>query len=125
MILGIGTDIVEISRISKSITRYGDKFAERILASSELSDYRNDNFPDRFLAKRFAAKEALAKSLGTGFRNGLAFHHVVISHDALGKPMICLEGDVSQSPEWLAVSSSHISISDEREYVVAFVILES
>ena len=73
MIFGIGTDIVEVARIKASIAEFGDAFAQRILAESELTSYHSSHFKARFLAKRFAAKEAFSKAIGTGFARGFKF----------------------------------------------------
>jgi holo-[acyl-carrier protein] synthase len=73
MIFGIGTDIVQISRIQQSLDRYGELFAQRILAATEVDEFRRSVHPARFLARRFAAKEAVAKAYGTGFTDGLTF----------------------------------------------------
>ena len=88
MIFGIGTDIVEVSRIESSINQFGDDFARRILADSEFASYKQSQIKPRFLAKRFAAKEAFSKALGTGLRAPATFQNIAVSHDALGKPIL-------------------------------------
>lgn len=87
-ILGLGTDIVEISRIEAVVERTGERLARRILSPSEWQHYQQHQQPVRFLAKRFAVKEAAAKAFGTGIRNGLAFNQFEVVNDALGKPTI-------------------------------------
>lgn len=121
MIYGIGTDIVQVSRIQKSLDRYGELFARRILAESELEDFRRTLQPARFLARRFAAKEALAKAFGTGFSGGLSFRDIAVSHDAAGKPILQLAGRAAELQREMGLGEDFISISDEREYAVAFV----
>ncbi|MDM7485998.1 MAG: holo-ACP synthase, partial [Vibrio metschnikovii] len=79
----------------------------------------------RFLAKRFAAKEAAAKALGTGIANGVTFHDFQITNDAQGKPHLTLHGRAQQLAEAMQVTSIHLSLSDERHYAVATVIFES
>lgn len=123
MIFGIGTDIVAIARIAEGLERHGDRFAERILADTELQGYRNDASPVNYLAKRFAAKEAMAKALGTGFRDGLSLRHIAVGHDAKGKPLIEVTGRGEELCHELGIGARHLSISDEREYAVAFVTL--
>ncbi len=88
MIFGIGTDIVSVSRIESALTRHGEAFARRILAEEEFADYATQAHPARFLAKRFAAKEALAKASGQGLRHPVTLHNIAVGHDALGKPAL-------------------------------------
>ncbi len=126
MILGIGTDIVEISRIHDSVTRLGERFLKRLLTESEMARYHEIKHVDSamaFVAKRFAAKEAVAKALGTGIGRGLSFQHIVVSNDALGKPIVSVEAHGSHLME--RPVTWHLSISDERDYAQAFVILEA
>jgi holo-[acyl-carrier protein] synthase len=124
MIFGIGTDIVEVSRIAASITAFGDSFAERVLAESELEGYQNSQIKARFLAKRFAAKEAFSKALGTGLRAPATFQNIAISHDDLGKPILVLAPDLLVFMQEKNIQHTHISISDEKNLATAFVILE-
>ena len=124
MIFGIGTDIVEVSRIAASINAFGDSFAERVLAESELEGYQNSQIKARFLAKRFAAKEAFSKALGTGLRAPATFQNIAISHDDLGKPIFVLAPDLLAFMQEKNIQHTHISISDEKNLATAFVILE-
>ncbi|MCE0493413.1 holo-ACP synthase [Vibrio salinus] len=124
-IVGLGTDIAEVARIEAALSRSGDKFARRILADSEWNDYKAHKQPHRFLAKRFSAKEAAAKALGTGIAHGVTFHDFAIEHDKSGKPVLTLSGVASDIAEQSDVLHCHVSISDERHYTVATVILES
>ncbi len=87
-IVGIGMDIIEISRIEEIIGRSGERLARRILTDNEWIIYQSHKQPVRFLAKRFAVKEAAAKALGTGIRLGLAFNHFEVANDELGKPTL-------------------------------------
>jgi holo-[acyl-carrier protein] synthase len=123
VIAGIGADIVEIDRIRESLGRFGERFARRILTSSELTEWRTCAAPERLLAKRFAAKEAVVKALGLGFRRGLAFNLIGVGHDGLGKPEIFYEGAALELVRTLGIEKSLITISDERRYAVAFVVL--
>ena len=123
MIKGIGTDILQVSRIERALERT-PKLAERILTPAEYSDFQQDGQPGRFLAKRFAAKEAVVKALGTGIRMGVGWQQIQIEKDELGKPLITLLGGALERAYEMAVDSYFISYSDERDYVVAMVVLE-
>jgi holo-[acyl-carrier protein] synthase len=123
VIFGIGTDIVSVSRIERALARHGDRFAERILAVKELEEYRQSGKPAHFLAKRFAAKEAAAKALGTGFRDGMTMSEFIVTHNDLGKPLIGFTGHTDAYCREQGVGESFLSISDEKEHAVAFVTL--
>ena len=125
MIYGIGTDIVEVARIEASISQFGDDFAKRILAESELESYHQSQIKARFLAKRFAAKEAFSKALGTGLRAPATFQNIAVSHDNLGKPILVLAADLQAFLATKNIQTMHISISDEKNLAAAFVVLES
>lgn len=125
MIFGIGTDIVEVARIKASIDEFGDAFAKRILAESELESYHASNIKPRFLAKRFAAKEAFAKALGTGLRAPATLQNIAVSHDDLGKPLLILATELEQFLTERHIKQTHISISDEKNLAAAFVVLET
>ncbi|MBA3697043.1 MAG: holo-ACP synthase [Methylotenera sp.] len=125
MIFGIGTDIVEVSRMEASIAKFGDDFAKRILAASEFQSYQDSQIQARFLAKRFAAKEAFSKALGTGLRAPATFQNIAVSHDDLGKPILLLADDLQVFLDSKNITQTHISISDEKNLAAAFVVLES
>lgn len=123
MIHGVGTDIAEISRFRDLLERQGNRALEKMLAPSERDESRETSDPARFLAKRFAAKEALGKAFGTGIREPLLLPDIAVGHDELGKPNFVF------SPALAAFFAErkltpHLSISDEREFVIAFVVLE-
>ncbi|HHR5900288.1 TPA: holo-ACP synthase [Providencia alcalifaciens] len=124
-IVGLGTDIVEITRIESVIERSADSLAKRILTEYEYAQYQQQTKPARFLAKRFAVKEAAAKALGTGIRNGLAFNQFEVTNDELGKPILTLNGEALSLANNLKATHFHVSITDERHYAVATVIIES
>lgn len=125
MIHGIGVDLVEVARMTAMHGRYGERLARRILAAEELADYTGSRDKDRFLAKRFAAKEAFAKAVGTGLRGPVRLTGIRVSHDPLGRP------DYTCAPDLLAwlserrIGRVHLSLSDERDHVVAFAVAES
>ncbi len=118
-ILGLGTDIVEIARIEAVIARSGDRLARRVLSDHEWSIWAQHQQPVRFLAKRFAVKEAAAKALGTGIRNGLAFNQFEVYNDELGKPKLRLWGEAQRLADRLGVSHIHVTLADERHYACA------
>ena len=124
MIFGIGTDIVEVARIESSIQQFGDDFAKRILADAEFINYQQSQIKPRFLAKRFAAKEAFSKALGTGLRAPATFQNISVSHDALGKPVFVLATELQAFLQSKNIVNMHISISDEKNLAAAFVVLE-
>lgn len=123
-ILGLGTDIVEIARIEAIIARSGERLARRVLSAYEWQCYEQHQQPARFLAKRFAVKEAAAKALGTGIRLGLAFEHFEVFNDTLGKPGLRLLDQAEQLAHRLGVTDIHVTIADERHYACATVIME-
>ena len=125
MIFGIGTDIVEVARIEASIAQFGDDFAKRILADDEFSMYLQSKIKARFLAKRFAAKEAFSKALGTGLRDPATFQNIAVAHDDLGKPILVLASELQDFLQSKQITQMHISISDERNLATAFVVLET
>jgi holo-[acyl-carrier protein] synthase len=123
VIYGIGTDIVAVKRMAEFWQRHGERGLEKVLAPEERDACRSSNDPARFLAKRFAAKEALGKAFGSGVRAPVLLPDIAIEHDELGKPSF------SYSPALAAHFAergikAHLSISDEHDYAVAFVILE-
>ena len=124
-IVGLGTDIVEITRIESVIERSADSLAKRILTEYEYTQYQQQTKPARFLAKRFAVKEAAAKALGTGIRNGLAFNQFEVTNDELGKQLLSLSGEALKLANNLKATHFHVSITDERHYAAATVIIES
>lgn len=123
MIYGIGTDIAAVARLRGFWERHGDKALEKVLAVSEMADFSSASDKGRFLAKRFAAKEAFAKALGTGVRPPAILTAIAVTHDELGKPMFICYGQLSKMLENLGLTA-HLSISDEADYAIAYVILE-
>ncbi len=123
MIYGIGTDIVAVARLRSMWERHGEKVLDRLLAPSERADFERAADKGRFLAKRFAAKEAFSKALGTGVRPPATLTAMAVGHDELGKPVIEAYGqlEILLKNEKL---TAHLSISDEADYAVAYVILE-
>lgn len=122
MIYGIGTDIVRVARMADNIARHGERFARKLLAEEELVDYANAPDPARFLAKRFAAKEAVVKAIGTGFRDGISLRHIAVRHDVLGKPLLYCSDRLAEVMLARGVGEGHLSLSDEQDYALAFVV---
>ncbi|MBB3304534.1 MULTISPECIES: holo-ACP synthase [unclassified Enterobacter] len=124
-ILGLGSDIVEIERIAGVIERSGDRLARRVLSEAEWQQYQAHQQPVRFLAKRFAVKEAAAKAFGTGIRGGLAFNQFEVYNDALGKPGLRFFEQAKVIASQLGVKYVHVTLADERHYACATVIIEN
>lgn len=125
MIIGIGTDIVAVERIQDSLQRLGEAFAKRLLTDSEFAEYQQRGNKPAFLAKRFAAKEAAVKALGTGFAESITWKQVNIHNDEKGAPVLTLTGKALERAALLGVTRVHLSISDEKHHAVAFVIMEN
>lgn len=124
MIAGIGVDMVEISRVEQGLATHGENFARRILAEGEWVGFRASVVPAAFLAKRFAAKEAFGKALGTGVRAPATLRAMWVEHDELGRPGFGFDAALAQWLEARGVIRHHLSLSDEREAAIAFVVLE-
>lgn len=124
MIFGIGTDIVQVARLETLWQRHGERAARRILAPDEWEEFSICADPARLLAKRFAAKEAFAKALGTGVRAPASLTALAITHDALGKPGFAFAPPLARYLENRHLRA-HLSLSDEKETVLAFVVLET
>jgi holo-[acyl-carrier protein] synthase len=123
VIYGIGTDLVAIERMTSLWQRHGERALEKLLASEERAACRASNDPRRFLAKRFAAKEALGKALGTGIRAPVFLPAIAVVHDAFGKPAFSFAPELSA---WIEERRllAHLSISDEAMHALAFVVVE-
>lgn len=125
MIHGIGSDIVEYARIERMLERYGERLAERLLSKRELPAFKSSPRAARFLAKRFAAKEAFAKAVGSGLRDPVSLRRISITNDGLGKPVLQFDQALRTHLAQLGITGHHLSISDERNLIVAFVVLEN
>lgn len=129
MIFGIGTDIVDIRRIEKSLHKNSDKFAARILTAYELTlftqyHHQSVRLGSAFLAKRFAAKEATAKAFGLGFSDGLSLQHIEVRNTTQGQPLLYFFHRAEQFILDNHIIQSHLSLSDEKHYAIAYVLLE-
>jgi holo-[acyl-carrier protein] synthase len=128
MIYGIGTDIIQISRVQAALSRHGDRFAEKVLGPEELAKYKNRKSKVeargiRFLATRFAAKEAFSKALGLGMHMPMTWRAMQTLNAPSGKPVVVISGTLQQYMEQNGLTAQ-VSITDEAEYAVAFVIVE-
>jgi holo-[acyl-carrier protein] synthase len=125
VIVGIGTDIVQIARIRAALDRHGEAFAERVLARSEWDEWQRqaEHNQARFLAKRFAAKEAFGKALGIGVSPPASFHAVAVQHDEQGKPGFAYDEKLDAYMQSNALTA-FLSLTDEKEYAVAFAVIE-
>ena len=123
MIIGVGVDIADIRRFEKLVERFGDRLAKRILSVPELSEFGQSKNPAAFLAKRFAVKEATAKAFGTGFGEGLHPRQIGLGHNQRGAPFLELSDKAQQVYQQIGCNQSHVSLSDEKEHAIAFVVL--
>jgi holo-[acyl-carrier protein] synthase len=120
---GIGTDLLDQRRIAKVIDNHGERFARRILTAQELLLWTEKAYSVNFLAKRFAAKEAIAKALGTGIAQGISFQHINIYADGLGKPVVELSAAALNRAQSMGGKHVLLSLSDEGEMILAFAVL--
>jgi holo-[acyl-carrier protein] synthase len=124
MIFGVGTDVVEIGRIESALERHGERFARRILCPSELERFQNHRLKANYLAKRFAAKEAFTKALGTGIKAPANWHGVWVRNLASGQPVLEFSDALQRYLKTKRVTAAHVSLSDEKGVAFATVILE-
>ena len=124
MISGIGTDIVSIVRIRRALERHGDRFARRILSDDEIAALATRADPANYVAKRFAAKEAFFKAFGQASSTANTWHQLTIANAPDGSPCLRFGEQLGTLMERLAIDRWHVTLSDEREFAVAFVVLE-
>lgn len=131
MIIGIGNDLVAIERIARNIDEHGKRFIERCFSAEEIARAENRPVGSRAstYAKRFAAKEAASKALGTGFRDGLYLTDIGVLNDAAGKPSLVLSGKAAEQLAAITPPGHkpliHVSLSDDRDFAQAFVVIEA
>ena len=125
MILGIGVDIIDNRRVEKIIKKYGKRFKKRCFSEKEILIYKKKSNQTNFFAKRYAAKEAFAKALGTGLTKGMSWKDIEVDNDNYGKPFIVLHNNALTTFNILSKSKGKIqlSLSDEKNYSVANVII--
>lgn len=123
MIFGVGTDIVEISRIQETWERFGERFVERLLMPEERVLFESSKWPVRFLAMRFAGKEATVKAMGTGFRHGMWIRDVGIVNNDWGRPLVVFSARGDGTRQRLRIGEAHVSLTDDAGLVVAFAVV--
>ncbi len=124
MIVGIGTDLVEIVRVERALERHGDRFARKILVAREYQRFAAHRRPAAYLAKRFAAKEAFSKAMGTGIRAPVNWQNLGVVNHASGRPYFELSEALAELVRRRGIRSVHVSLTDERGMAAAFVVLE-
>ncbi|GIX18216.1 MAG: holo-[acyl-carrier-protein] synthase [Rhodothalassiaceae bacterium] len=127
IVLGIGHDLVDIRRIAAALARHGDRFRRRVFTEDEIARAETRADPAAVYARRFAAKEAAAKALGTGFARGISWREIAVANDEAGRPRLVLAGRAGARARALAPAGwrveAHVSLSDEPPYASAFVVL--
>ena len=124
MIVGIGTDIVSIERIAGVLERHGERFVKRILTPEERQRYVRTKLKASHLAKRWAAKEAFSKAIGTGIHPPFTWQSITVGRDPKGKPLVVPSPEMARHLKKLGVTSAHVSLTDDAGVAVAFVVLE-
>lgn len=123
MIFGIGVDVLEAARIQRTLERFGERFIEHLLMPEERSQLARTQRRERFLAMRFAAKEAIVKAMGTGFAHGMWIRDVGVVQNAWGKPEVIFSERGEQVRRHLGVGDGHVTLTDEAGLVVAVAVL--
>jgi holo-[acyl-carrier protein] synthase len=124
MILGIGTDVCSIPRVAEVLGRHGERFVRRILTPDERTRFERTRDKAGHLAKRFAAKEAFSKAIGTGIHAPFTWHCITVGRGPRGKPLIVPSTEMARHLETLGVTRAHISLTDDHDVAMAFVVLE-
>ncbi len=122
MIIGTGVDLVAVQRIADSLARWGDRLGKKLLNAAEIRP--EQPLTAAWLARQFAAKEAVSKALGTGLRGGVHFRDIKILRTQHGAPQVRLAGGARQRATQLGIKTIHLSISDESDYAIAFAVAE-
>ena len=123
MIFGVGVDILEADRVTKAWQRFGERFAHKLLMPEELALFERQQRPERFLAMRFAAKEAIVKAMGTGFAHGMWLKDAGVIPNRYGRPEIVFSTRGTEKCAELGIANGHLTLSDEAGLVVAVAIL--
>ena len=125
MIFGVGTDIVELVRVQATYDRFGEHFVQRILMPEEIELFRRSKQPARFLAMRFAGKEATVKAMGTGFAHGVWLRDVGILNNSWGRPIVAWSERGARVRDRLGIGEGHVSLTDDAGLVLAFAVVEA
>lgn len=123
MIYGVGTDILELSRVQQTYDRFGDHFVDRLLMKEERKQFSRVKWPVRYLAMRFAAKEATVKAMGTGFRHGMWIRDVGIVNNDWGRPEIIWSVRGQRVCRDLGINGGHVTLSDDAGLIIAFAVV--
>ena len=123
MIFGIGTDLLRVDRIESTLARFGERFVDRLLLPGERAGYERTPRKVRYLAMRFAAKEAVVKAMGTGFAHGMWIRDVGVAANAWGKPEVIWSDRGERLRQRMGIGDAHVSLTDEAGLVVAFAVL--
>ena len=123
MIFGVGTDICELSRVQNTYDRFGQRFVDRLLMDEERALFERNKRPVRFLAMRFAAKEAVVKAMGTGFSHGMWIRDVGIIANDWGRPLVIWSERGQAVCDQFGISEGHVSLSDDAGLIVAFAVV--
>ena len=123
MIFGVGIDVLKAERVTELFARYGERFARRILMPEEIAQFKYQKRPERFLAMRFAAKEAVVKAMGTGFSNGMWVRDAGVLPDRFGRPEIIFSARGKRKCAELGIGDGHLTLTDEAGLVVAVAIM--
>jgi holo-[acyl-carrier protein] synthase len=124
MIVGTGIDIVNIERIERIIARWGDLFLNRVFTEEEINRCQKRIRPPECFALRFAAKEAFLKAIGRGLRDGIQWIDIEVENDPLGKPLFSFHRKAKEFLESQGIQKAHLTLSNDRPYAVAHVLLE-
>ena len=124
MIVGIGTDVVSIERIQGVLDRHGERFVKRVLTPAERARFARTKLKASHLAKRWAAKEAFSKAIGTGIHAPFTWQSITVGRDPRGKPLVIPSPEMARHLESMGVTRSHVSLTDDAGVAVAFVVLE-
>jgi len=124
VIAGIGTDLCDIGRVQRALDRFGDRFARKVLVEAEYERFRRHRKPAAYLAKRFAAKEAFSKAMGTGIHFPVNWHNVSVENERSGRPVLRFSPPLARLLESRGITAAHVSLTDEIGMASAFVILE-
>jgi holo-[acyl-carrier protein] synthase len=125
VIVGIGTDVVSIERIAGVLERHGERFVNRVLTPDERPRFERTKAKASHLAKRWAAKEAFSKAIGTGIHHPFTWQSITVGRDPKGKPLVIANGAMKEHLQSLGVTRAHLSLTDDAGVAVAFVVLES
>jgi holo-[acyl-carrier protein] synthase len=123
LIFGVGTDLVELSRIQETYNRFGEHFVDRLLMDEERVLFASNKWPVRFLAMRFAAKEATVKAMGTGFAHGVWIRDVGIVNNPRGRPEIIWSERGQAVCRDLGIGAGHVSLTDDAGLILAFAVV--